>query len=107
MRKQALMWLAAGVVGTGLIGCQLDPQYRLDNGGYTQVEYTTKTGSKRIFVFASQKSADAFTKENKEPKMLLTKIGFGPNGETVLFEADETSGEVNRVKEFEVRNGSK
>lgn len=107
MRKQALMWLAAGVVGTGLIGCQLDPQYRMDTSGYTQVDYTTKTGSKRIFVFASPKTAEAFTKEQKEPQLLLTKIGFGPNGETVVFEADKEGGEANRVKEFVARNGSK
>ena len=56
-----------------------------------KAEYHEVTYDGRIFVMASKETAAAGAK-GKHPAMAVTKIGYGPKGETVIFEASEGGG---------------
>lgn len=52
----------------------------------------------RIYVFISPKTKEEFEKAGKTGKSPVTGIGFGPNGETVIFESSFAQ------KEYESRH---
>lgn len=55
----------------------------------------------RIYVFISPKAKDEFEKAWKTGKSPVTGIGFGPNGETVVFESSFAQKEYeNRHKDL-------
>jgi len=55
----------------------------------------------RIYVFISPKAKDEFEKAGKGGKSPVTGIGFGPNGETVIFESSFAQKEYeNRHKDL-------
>ena len=45
-------------------------------------------------------------KEGKEPPLAVSAIGFGPNGEKVVFEGSKDGLENGLMKEFEKRHGA-
>ncbi|QOV90000.1 hypothetical protein [Humisphaera borealis] len=53
--------------------------------------YHEVTHDGRIYVMASDETAAGGAK-GKHPAMSVTKIGYGPKGETVVFEASEGGG---------------
>ena len=55
----------------------------------------------RIYVFISPKAKEAFETSGSFGKSPVTGIGFGPDGETVIFESDFAQ------KEFEMRHAEK
>ena len=55
----------------------------------------------RVYVFISPKAKEEFETSGKLGKSPVTGIGFGPNGETVIFESDFA------LKEYEKRHGEK
>lgn len=67
---------------------------------YNEVEH-----GGRIYVTASQESA-ANAAKGRHPQLAVTKIGFGPKGETVVFEASEGGGvEKKLMAEFKKKHG--
>ncbi len=62
--------------------------------------YEIEKGEK-IYVFISPKAKEEFETSGKLGKSPVTGIGFGPDGETVIFESDFA------LKEFEKRHGEK
>lgn len=62
------------------------------NGFYRKIE---KDG--RIYVFISPENMESFEQSGEMGKGII-KIGYAPNGETVIFDSDEA------VKEYEKRN---
>jgi biopolymer transport protein ExbD len=54
----------------------------------------------RLYVFSSSKRKEDFEKTGELGKGII-KIGYGPNGETVVFDSDET------VKEYDNRHAKK
>jgi hypothetical protein len=59
----------------------------------------------RIYVMASKKTADAVA-ASQHPTLMITKIGFGPKGETVIFEDSEGGGVAKKlISEFKVKHG--
>ena len=101
MTKALNLFLIAGIVSmTGCIATQMakapaEPTvdyFKLDGGklkpgkikanAYYEIE---KNG--RIYVFISPKAKGEFERSGKAGNNPVTGIGFGPNGETVVFES--------------------
>ena len=100
--KKLIQWILclflagmAGCTATQTANTLAEPTveyFKLDSGklkpgkvkanAYYEIE---KQG--RIYVFISPKAKDEFEKAGKGGKSPVTGIGFGPNGETVIFES--------------------
>ncbi|OGW55767.1 MAG: hypothetical protein A2Y48_08895 [Nitrospirae bacterium RIFCSPLOW2_12_42_9] len=118
-----LNWAAAAacfILMTGLIGASgcannqkarvsAEPTveyFKLDSGklkpgkvkanAYYEIEK-----DERIYVFISPKAKEEFEKSGKPGKSPVSGIGFGPNGETVIFESEFA------LQEYEKRHEDK
>lgn len=61
-----------------------------------KAEYHEATYDGRIYVMASKETAAGGAK-GKHPALSITKIGFGPKGETVVFEDSEGGGVAKKL----------
>lgn len=103
MRKKKTLGLFLIIALTSILGCTAyqttnvptEPTveyFKLDSGklkpgkvkanAYFEIE---KSG--KVYVFISPKAKEEFEKAGKTGKSPVTGIGFGPNGETVIFES--------------------
>jgi hypothetical protein len=67
--------------------------FKLDGGklkpGKVRVNAYFEIGKgERVYVFISPRAKEEFEKTGKAGKSPVTGIGFGPNGETVVFESN-------------------
>ncbi len=62
-----------------------------------QGDYSETRKDGRVYVFTSHERMDSFKNTGETGKCII-KIGYGPNGETVIFDADEA------VTKYEKRN---
>ena len=68
--------------------------------GYTEIKRD------KVIYVVSTPDARKRVSEGKDPAMKMSAIGFGPNGEKVIFEASKDGLENSLMKEFEKRNGT-
>jgi hypothetical protein len=98
--KQLLVACAAAALA---FGCSNDEQARPNSKTETvksdakpadkaaaPIEYHEVSAKGRLYVLGSKASADK-AKAGQLPVIATTKVGHGPNGETVVFEADAKS----------------
>ncbi|HLE17823.1 MAG TPA: hypothetical protein VI728_06025 [Syntrophales bacterium] len=71
---------------------------KLEPGKVKAYSYFEVEKGGRIYVFISPKAKEEFEKSGKPGKSPVTGIGFGPNGETVVFESKFAQ------KEYETRH---
>ena len=74
---------------------------KLKPGKVTANAYYEIGKGEKIYVFISPKAKEEFETSGKQGKSPVTGIGFGPNGETIIFESDFA------LKEYEKRHGEK
>jgi len=88
--------LAVGMFAMlGLAACgTLDPQIKQALANYEEVTYKG-----RIYVVGTAGAASK-VKNGELPERSITKIGWGPNRETVIFEVDSEGNEFFRIEEF-------
>ena len=73
----------------------------------TPMEYTEVPAKGRIYVLGTKASADK-AKAGSLPTLATTKVGYGPNGETVVFEADaKTDIDKKLIAEYDKRHAKK
>ena len=98
--------ILAGCAATNIVAVPAEPTveyFKLDSGklkpGKVKANafYELKKDN-RIYVFISPKAKAEFEKSGKTGKDALTGIGFGPQGETVVFESGFAQ------KEYEARH---
>jgi len=101
--------IAAGCTATKFTAVPAEPTveyFKLDSGklkpGKVKVNafYEIKKDD-RIYVFISPKAKAEFEKSGRTGKDTVTGIGFGPDGETVVFESGFAQ------KEYEARHTEK
>lgn len=61
----------------------------------------------KLYAMGSKESADALTTGGKVPKMTTKAFGFGPNGETVVFEDNKLGMADILVEQYEQKHGKK
>lgn len=101
--------LVCGCAGTQIARVPAEPMveyFKLDGGklkpGKVKANaYFEIPKGDRIYVFISPMAKAEFEKSGKTGKSPVTGIGFGPDGETVIFESDFA------LKEYEKRHGEK
>ena|SRR5688572_22690622 len=109
MKKLALV----AMVGLGaLIGCDgngMNSPFKK----YTKEEQLAATASRgyteikreNVIYVASTPDGVKRVKEGKEPPLAVSAVGFGPNGEKVVFEGSKDGLENGLMAEFEKRHG--
>jgi hypothetical protein len=100
MKRFASM-VVAGVLGLMLVGCASTGSTASVPQGEMYEVKSEKNG--RIYVLGSSPSYVNFVKAKREPGTTLTKVGFGPNGETVVFEADKEGMENRLVAQYSAK----
>lgn len=76
----------------------VDDKKAKEAAAVAKAEYHEVTHDGRIYVMASAETAAGGAK-GKHPALSVTKIGFGPKGETVVFEDSEGSGVARKLIE--------
>ena len=66
--------------------------------------YYEKELDGRIYVVGSKEAAEKLDKGD-HPTVAVTKIGYGPNRQTVVFEADKEEVEKRLMEEYNRRHG--
>jgi hypothetical protein len=76
-----------------------------DSGGY----YAEETYKGRLYVLGTEKAHKALTQSQQTPHIAKTYIGAGPDGQTLVLEADSKTNELQeRLKsQYESRHGVK
>jgi hypothetical protein len=71
--------------------------------------YAEGTHKGRLYFFGTEKAQKAFTDSQQVPNISKAFIGAGPEGQTVVLEADPKSSELqDRLKvQYEAKHGSK
>src|SRR5688572_553426 len=71
------------------------------------LEYAEVSAKGRIYVLGSKAPADK-AKAGSLPTLATTKVGYGPNGQTVVFEAD-AKGDIDKklMAEYDKRHPKK
>lgn len=83
---------------------QADDKAAKEASAIAKAEYYEATHDGRIYVMASKETADGGAK-GKHPALSVTKIGFGPKGETVVFEDSDGGGVAKKLQaEFKARH---
>ena len=112
MKKLALVavvGLGAAAVG-GCEGAGMNSPFKK----YTKEDQLAATSSRgyteikreNVIYVASTPDGVKRVKGGKEPPMAVSAIGFGPNGEKVVFEGTKDGLENGLMKEFEKRHGA-
>ena len=116
MKKLAILTTLAAAAATTLAGCSSGGGAGAVNNPfkkYTKDEQIAATAArsykeiKRENVIYVVSSPDAVkrVRAGEEPALKVAAIGFGPNGEKVVFEANKDGLENGLMKEFERRHG--
>ncbi len=90
------VYLSAMVIGLAAVGCESNKSTapapaKSPSAAVTPVasaEYYEVSYKGRTYVLGSKASAEKAEK-GSHPQLTVTKIGYGVNGETVVFEADK------------------
>lgn len=71
--------------------------------------YAEETYKARLYVFGTEKAHKSFKEHEQVPSIAKTFIGAGPEGQTVVLEADAKTNDLQeRLKvQYESRHGSK
>ena len=93
--------IIAGCFGLLLTGCATTGSVASVPTGEMYEVKSEKNG--RIYVLGSSPSYVNFVKAKREPGTTLTKVGFGPAGETVVFEADKEGLENRLVAQYSAK----
>jgi hypothetical protein len=95
LMKRLMIVLAAGALMGSVVGCGYDGKQHATkmeaeskHAGKAKPEYIEFTKDGRIYVVASKASADKVQAGGKL-SLHKTAIGYGPNKETVVFEASK------------------
>lgn len=94
MRKIVNLFLAPVIVGLTFCAASNIVSSYAESSKTTNYQVLNKDG--RLYVFASSERMAGFEKSG-ELGIGIIKIGHGPNGETVIFDSDET------VREYDKR----
>jgi hypothetical protein len=108
MKKTLLT--VVGMIALASAGCDYDGAASADMAkrqtareGAAPVMYQEVTHEGRIYVVSTPKAADDVRK-GMHPPIAVTKIGAGPNRETVVFEAGKTFVEDDLIAEWNKRH---
>jgi hypothetical protein len=72
---------------------------------YPELHEVTYKG--KMYAMGSKASADALTTNGKMPKMTNKAFGFGPNGETVVFEDNKLGMADILIEQYQAKHGQK
>jgi hypothetical protein len=77
----------------------------MGNGGF----YAEESFKGRLYVFGTEKAHDSFKQSQQVPHIAKSYIGAGPEGQTVVLEADAKANDLQeRLKaEYETRHSAK
>ena len=75
------------------------------SGGF----YAEETHTGRLYVFGTEKAHSAFKESQQVPAIAKTYIGAGPDGQTVVLEADAKTADLqNRLRsQYEIKHSAK
>ena len=110
MKKLALVAMVGFAAASGCDGAGMNSPFKK----YTKEDQLAATASRgyteikreNVIYVASTPDGVKRVRSGKEPPMAVSAIGFGPNGEKVVFEGSKDGLENGLMKEFEKRHGA-